>query len=130
MKLRSVILLLGLFILPAAAWADGEVIHPRAAAPAEAPIMKPATGADFPLLSVALACAVVGGWLFWRQRQGLGARGQRLERKLVIAETRPLGNRQHLVVADYDGRKFLLGVCPGRIDLLAPLDEAEEPGDS
>ena len=43
-------------------------------------------------------------------------------RKLTVAETRSLGNRQYLVVADYEGRKFLLGVCPGRIDLLSSLD--------
>ena len=30
-----------------------------------------------------------------------------------------------LVVADYDGKKFLLGVCPGSIQMLAPLDDAD-----
>jgi hypothetical protein len=25
-------------------------------------------------------------------------------------------------VASYEGRKFLLGVCPGRIDMLTSLD--------
>jgi len=43
------------------------------------------------------------------------------ERKLVISETRSLGSRQFLVVAEYDGRKMLLGVCPGRIDYLSTL---------
>lgn len=43
------------------------------------------------------------------------------ERRLNIAESRMLGNRQFLVVAEYEGSKMLLGVCPGRIDYLCPL---------
>jgi flagellar protein FliO/FliZ len=43
-------------------------------------------------------------------------------RKLAIAETKSLGNRQYLVVASYEDKKFLLSVCPGRIELLTPLD--------
>jgi flagellar protein FliO/FliZ len=42
-------------------------------------------------------------------------------------ESRPLGSRQYLVVADYDGRKFLLGVCPGSIEMLTPLDGGQPP---
>ena len=47
------------------------------------------------------------------------------ERKLEISETRMLGNRQFLVVATYEDRKVLLGVCPGRIDYLCSLAAAE-----
>ncbi len=47
------------------------------------------------------------------------------ERKLEIAETRMLGNRQFLVVAAYEDRKILIGVCPGRIDYLCTLAGAE-----
>jgi len=58
-------------------------------------------------------------------------------RKLQISETRMLGNRQFLIVAEYEDRKMLLGVCPGRIDYLATLSAREpefpsiggEPGD-
>lgn len=73
-------------------------------------------------LFVAALFAAVGGWLYWRNRKapGLG----RDSRLLTIEETRGLGNRQYLVVASYDGKKFLLGVCPGRIDMLAPLNES------
>ncbi len=70
------------------------------------------------VLGVMLAAA--GGWLLWRQRRGTPV--GRDARALAIDETRSLGNRQFLVVASYEGRKFLLGVCPGRIDLLSPLD--------
>jgi flagellar protein FliO/FliZ len=47
------------------------------------------------------------------------------ERKLQIAETRMLGNRQFLIVAEYEDRKMLIGVCPGRIDYLCTLAGAE-----
>jgi flagellar protein FliO/FliZ len=47
-------------------------------------------------------------------------------RKLNVAETRMLGNRQFLVVAEYEGRRMLLGVCPGRIELLSELGSQTE----
>lgn len=107
---------------------DAEVIYPRQSVAGEAPATGGRDGGSNHLLIVtALAAAAAGGWLLWRQRTGPAAGGA--PRKLVIAESRSLGNRQHLVVADYDGQKFLLGVCPGRIDLLSPLardDEADE----
>ena len=43
-------------------------------------------------------------------------------RKLRIEESRTVGNRQHLVVAEYEGRRVLLGISPGRIDYLCGLD--------
>jgi flagellar protein FliO/FliZ len=48
----------------------------------------------------------------------------RAPRNLAVEETRSLGNRQYLVVASYQDKKFLIGVCPGRIDLLSALDNA------
>lgn len=71
-------------------------------------------------LLLGLALAGVGGWMVWRNRRGKPV-GREL-RALALDETRSLGNRQYLVVASYEGRKFLLGVCPGRIDMLTPLD--------
>ena len=104
---------------PVQAADDNEVIFPGAARAAE-----PAKGEGPNFNSVSLllgvALAGVGGWLVWRNRRGtpLG----RDQRALAVDETRSLGNRQYLVVASYAGRKFLIGVCPGRIDMLAPLD--------
>ena len=69
-----------------------------------------------------LALAGAGAWLWWRGRAGQVVR--REARRLAVEETRPLGNRQYLVVASYDGKKFLLGVCPGRIELVAALPDA------
>ena len=105
-----------------------DVIYPRPAAtstPAAAPAVagRPDSGFNGTLLLLGVAAAATGGFLLWRQRRAPAGLSGRDARKLAIAETRSLGNRQYLVVADYDGRKFLLGVCPGRIDLLSPLDD-------
>ena len=136
MRLSPVLLLalatLGLAPLPAAepastpaapaAAADDRIIYPGASKDAAAAPVTPGAGARgfTTLLGVALL-AGAGGWLLWKKRQEGPAR--REARLLAVDETRPLGNRQYLVVASYEGRKFLLGVCPGRIDLLSPLDE-------
>jgi flagellar protein FliO/FliZ len=120
---RSVgVLLLLLFISPLFAVAQDTVIYPRSAAPAEIPAPARATGSNVTLLMMALAAAAAGGWLLWRQRRSPQGLNGREARKLNVTESRSLGNRQYLVVADYDGRKFLLGVCPGRIELLSPLE--------
>lgn len=46
--------------------------------------------------------------------------------QLQILETRALGGRQFLVVGRHGDQKFLLGVCPGRIDYLCPLETVSE----
>jgi len=106
--------------------ASPDVIYPRNSGTTESGAggTKAERGNNLSLVALALLAAAAGGWMLWKQRQGGGALGA-ADRKLSIAESRSLGNRQHLVVADYDGRKFLLGVCPGRIDLLAKLDESD-----
>jgi len=43
------------------------------------------------------------------------------EGRLRIAESRMLGNRQFLMVVEYDDQKILLGVGPGKIDYLTSL---------
>ncbi|HEY3757014.1 MAG TPA: flagellar biosynthetic protein FliO [Opitutaceae bacterium] len=66
-----------------------------------------------------------GAWMLWQRNRGGSAglsRGLGGGHGLQVSETKSLGNRQFLIVASYGERKFLLGVCPGRIDLLAPLD--------
>ncbi len=104
--------------LPAA----DEVLYPHAAATAGAP-----DGAGgSPAWSAAVAVVVLAGagaWLLWQRRRGPGrAAGLR---NLSVAETRPLGNRQYLVVAAYGEEKFLIGVCPGQLNLLAKLGPAK-----
>jgi flagellar protein FliO/FliZ len=57
--------------------------------------------------------------------------GSKAVRKLRIEETKSVGHRQYLLVAEYEGRRFLLGVCPGRIEYLSGLDsDAAPPGGS
>jgi flagellar biogenesis protein FliO len=42
---------------------------------------------------------------------------------LEIFETRSLGGRQFLMVVGYGGERFLLSVCPGRVEYLCSLPE-------
>ena len=74
-------------------------------------------------LMAAVVLAGIGGWLVWKKKIGIGGVATGGTRKLLIEETRSLGNRQHLVVASYEGRRFLLGVTTGRIDLLTHLSD-------
>jgi flagellar protein FliO/FliZ len=92
--------------------------HPSQTAPL------PGAGGIGPATAVGiLVLAGAGAWLYLKGR-GLQVPGR--ARKLQIDETRSLGSRQYLVVASYEGRKLLLGVCPGKIDLLTTLDAADE----
>ena len=81
----------------------------------------PGMGAVTVIGTLLLACA--GAWLLLKGRK-LPFPG-RVAKKLSIDETRSLGSRQYLVVASYEGKKMLLGVCPGRIDLLTALNEQD-----
>jgi flagellar protein FliO/FliZ len=101
---------------------EGAVIYPRNAEnKAESPAgAGRSSGYGSGVLVVALLLAGAGGWLFWRGRAT--PVGTVNVRKLAIAETKSLGNRQYLVVAAYEDKKFLLSVCPGKIELLTALD--------
>ena len=70
---------------------------------------------------VLVGLAGVGLYLL---RNGLPIRGLRAgdARKLQIVEMRALGNRQFLLVVEYEQNRMLLGVTSGRIDYLCPLD--------
>lgn len=120
-RLRAVVVA-GLVLVCVRAADDNTIISPRSAGAERAETAAPAVGGSLHSMSllVGLALAVVGGWLVWRNRRG--APIGKDQRALAVEETRSLGNRQFLVVASYEGRKFLLGVCPGRIEMLAPLD--------
>jgi len=111
---------------PAAPPSGQTIIYPKNA-PEEAAKSLPTApehdGSRSLILLVALALAAGGVWLLVQRRKAGPAAGRGV-RKLQIDETRSLGNRQYLVVADYDGKKFLLGVTPGRIEMLTPLEAA------
>jgi len=72
---------------------------------------------------------LAGGLYFFRNGFGFLAQKNKVARKLEISETRMLGNRQFLVVAQYEGKKMLIGVCPGRIDYLCNLGGGEGDDD-
>ena len=69
---------------------------------------------------VVLGLLVAGAW-YLLKRGSLPRPFSKTEGKLRVLETRLLGNRQFLVVVEYDDAKMLLGVCQGRIDYLTPL---------
>jgi flagellar protein FliO/FliZ len=118
---RFLAVVVAAWLFAGAAWAadDNKVIYPGSSPRSET--AAPAAGGMNSLtLVLGVVLAGVGGWFVWRNRHRVApGRG---EHALAVEETRALGNKQFLVVASYEGKKFLLGVCPGRIDLLAPLD--------
>ena len=130
LRLRPFLLLaaLALAALPARAVDDSKVIYPKSLAPATAPEAASSAGLGATTILGALVLAGGGAWMLWRSR-GVKIAGREAQ-ALAISETRPLGNRQYLVVASYEGKKFLLGVCPGRIDLLSNLSDNNSPGKS
>jgi len=102
------------------------VLYPRSGEQAPAAAAPAGPNGTMTIVLVCLLGAGAG-WMLWNRIRLRGPAGQG-GRQLVIAETKSLGNRQFLVVASYRDRQFLLGVCPGRIDLLAPLDGAKPDG--
>lgn len=97
------------------------VIYPKGGAKGAASSSDSFSGT--PLVVLAALLAGAGAWVLFKRRQGdlrfNGASGK----KLMVEETKSLGNRQYLVVASYSGRKFLLGVTTDRIELLTHLDD-------
>jgi flagellar biogenesis protein FliO len=73
-----------------------------------------------------IVALLAGGLYFMRSGFRLMPKLGKGEKKLQITEMKSLGNRQFLVVAEYEDRKMLLGVCPGRIDYLSTLSETDD----
>jgi flagellar protein FliO/FliZ len=107
---------------------DDKVIFPSGGTQVPPPSTTSAATLNTVTLLIALVLAGIGAWLYWKNRRAPGIR--RDGRLLAIEESRSLGNRQYLVVASYEDKKFLLGVCPGRIDLLSPLHDSERAEDN
>ena len=124
-QLRGI--LLALFILSALPLSaqvakEDPVIYPRGTASGDAPAAAGREGTNSSFYLAVALLAGAGGWWLWLKRKGGLRSGAASGAHLTIAESKSLGSRQYLVVADYDGKKFLLGVCPGSIELLTPLD--------
>jgi flagellar protein FliO/FliZ len=102
------------------------VIYPKTAEQkaAETTVLKPESGpSGSAYLVVVLLLAGAGAWLLWKRRVGVSPFGGHSSKKLVVEETKSLGNRQYLVVASYEGKKFLLGVTAEKIEMLSHLPE-------
>lgn len=97
------------------------IIHPSAAPRAESPAA-PGAGSGLGAYTFVGALALGAGGI-WLARRGRGSGpGGRDLRHLAVEETKSLGNRQYLVVAAYDNQRFLIGVCPGRVEFLTKLE--------
>lgn len=109
--------------------AEPAAATPKPAAPLMMPPVKPApagNGAAMLTVYLVLFLGLFAGGVYV-VRNGFTFFQPKIKgaRKLQISEMRMLGNRQFLVVAEYEDRKLLLGVCPGRIDYLTNLGTAE-----
>ena len=87
----------------------------------------PSSGGRFQIAIyfVLLVALLGGGVLVMRNGLGFLQPKPKGPRMLEVSETRMLGNRQFLIVAEYEQRKMLIGVCPGRIEYLCTLSGAE-----
>lgn len=109
----------------------------KAATPARAEHAPPATPPNTPPSTATLGLEALGrllGYLtlfaaiaavtvyFAKHGLPFSKKTSREDRKLHILEMRPLGNRQFLLVVAYEETRLLLGVTPGKIDYLCPLD--------
>jgi flagellar protein FliO/FliZ len=124
---RAGLLVSGLLASAALAADDNKIIFPGGASK-DTSTVAPGGSLNTVTLLVGVVLAGVGGWLVWRNRRGAPL-GRDLQ-ALAINETRSLGNRQYLVVASYEGKRFLLGVCPGSINMLTSLPEIADEEDA
>ncbi len=105
---------------------ESKVIFPKATA-SSAPADEPGRSPGLSTVVGALILAAGGVWFLLRSRAAKANAGTS-PASLKVEETKPLGNRQFLVVASYEGQKFLLGVVPGRVDFLSALKAEEGTG--
>ena len=131
MKLIPVMLMVAALAVPAfaqSADAGDEVFFPRtSSAPEEGGVAESSAAlASAPTVVMFAGYAVVlvvlgAGVFFFLKRGGWRQVVKRSEGRLQIRESRMLGNRQFLMVVEYEDSRLLVGVSPGRIELLTPL---------
>lgn len=76
-------------------------------------------------LFIFMVLVIVGFWVYSKWG-GNGLRKLAVSNELHIRETKPLGNRQFLVVVEYGEQRMLLGVAPGMINHLCYLENPDE----
>ena len=77
---------------------------------------------------VLLGCLVFFSYYFFKHGLPLYRTRNGSEKKLHILEMKSLGNRQFLLVVGYEDQRLLLGVTPGKIDYLCPLEAPHSLG--
>ena len=111
---------------------EAEVFYPRTAEEASPEATEtdraPSTagGSTFVMFTgYGAVLAVLGvGVFFALKRGGWRTVMKRSDGRLQVSETRMLGNRQFIMVVEYEDSRLLVGVSPGRIELLTPLGPA------
>ncbi len=113
---------------------DGQIIYPRGEATPEASESDDKLSGLFGdgdavfgmVLSTMGYLLVLGGFavaIWFCFKRGLLRKGSKnMGNKLNVLESRMLGNRQFLMVVEYEDNKVLLGVGPGKIDYLTSLN--------
>ena len=110
---------------PASTLSPDTKLTPRAPSPLFAPSTNTGTDSKQLVIYFVVLAALAGGG-FYLLKRGMPLRGMRAgENHLNLLETKILGNRQFLVVVQYEDSKMLLGVGPGQIQYLCPLDSAD-----
>ena len=74
---------------------------------------------------VLVGCLAFFSYYFFKHGLPLYRNRNSGEKKLAVLEMKSLGNRQFLLVVGYEDQRLLLGVTPGKIDYLCPLDSAQ-----
>ena len=97
------------------------VIYPQ---PIEQSAARPEGSPSTGYIVFVVLCLGGGAWL-WFRAKGNGRSLKNQGAEISIEETRPLGNRQYLVLTSCRGRSFLIGVSQGRIDLVSEVPPSE-----
>jgi len=106
---------------PTAPRSADTVIYPQ---PIEQSAARPEGSPSTGYIVFVVLCLGGGAWL-WFRAKGNGRSLKNQGAEISIEETRPLGNRQYLVLTSCRGRSFLIGVSQGRIDLVSEVPPAE-----
>ncbi|MEI6052401.1 MAG: flagellar biosynthetic protein FliO [Opitutaceae bacterium] len=119
---------LGFFLSSGLLW--GAAAAPRSAdtvifpQPVEPGPVRPASTPSTAYVVFVVLCLGGGAWL-WFRAKGKGGSLKSAGSEISIDETRPLGNRQYLVLTSCRGRSFLIGVSQGRIDVISEVPSSE-----
>ena len=106
---------------PTAPRSADTVIFPQ---PVEPAVARPADSPSTGYIVFVVLCLGGGAWL-WFRAKGKGRSLKTTGSEISIEETRPLGNRQYLVLTSCRGRSFLIGVSQGRIDLVSEVPSSD-----